>query len=45
MIRRNFALLVLAAAAGLAQAQAYPTKPIRMIIPSTPAAARTSSVA
>lgn len=36
MIRRNFAFLVLAAAASLAQAQSYPTKPIRMIIPSTP---------
>jgi tripartite-type tricarboxylate transporter receptor subunit TctC len=41
MIRRHFALLALAAAAataGLAQAQApaYPTKPIRVIIPSTP---------
>jgi tripartite-type tricarboxylate transporter receptor subunit TctC len=37
MIRRNFfALLALAAACGLAQAQAYPTKPIRVIIPSTP---------
>ena len=36
MIRRNFAVLVLAAAAGMAQAQSYPTKPIRMIIPSTP---------
>ncbi len=36
MIRRHFALLVLAAAAGMAQAQSYPTKPIRMIIPSTP---------
>lgn len=36
MIRRHFALLVLAAAAGMVQAQSYPTKPIRMIIPSTP---------
>jgi len=36
MIRRHFALLVLAAAAGMAQAQSYPAKPIRMIIPSTP---------
>jgi tripartite-type tricarboxylate transporter receptor subunit TctC len=36
MIRRNFALLVLAAAAGMAHAQTYPTKSIRMIIPSTP---------
>lgn len=36
MIRRNFAVLALAAAAGMAQAQSYPTKPIRMIIPSTP---------
>jgi tripartite-type tricarboxylate transporter receptor subunit TctC len=37
MIRRKlFALLALAAACGLAQAQSYPTKPIRVIIPSTP---------
>ena len=36
MIRRHFALLALAAAAGMAQAQSYPAKPIRMIIPSTP---------
>lgn len=37
MIRRNFfALLALAAACGFAQAQSYPTKPIRVIIPSTP---------
>ncbi len=39
MIRRKlFALLALAAACGLAQAQApaYPSKPIRMIVPSTP---------
>lgn len=36
MIRRNFALLALAAACGLAQAQGYPTKSIRVIIPSTP---------
>jgi tripartite-type tricarboxylate transporter receptor subunit TctC len=36
MNRRHFALLVLAAAASMAQAQSYPTKPIRMIIPSTP---------
>jgi len=36
MIRRHLALLVLAAAAGMAQAQSYPAKPIRMIIPSTP---------
>ncbi|MFC5500154.1 Bug family tripartite tricarboxylate transporter substrate binding protein [Caenimonas terrae] len=45
MIRRNlFALLALAAACGLAQAQptstgsgqAYPAKPIRVIVPSTP---------
>ena len=37
MIRRNlFALLALAAACGLAHAQSYPTKPIRVIIPSTP---------
>lgn len=36
LMRRTFALLVLAAAAGLAQSQSYPTQPIRMIIPSTP---------
>ena len=36
MIRRTIALLVLAAACGVAQAQVYPTKPIRVIIPSTP---------
>ena len=36
MIRRSIALLALAAACGLAQAQSYPTKPIRVIIPSTP---------
>lgn len=37
MIRRNlFALLALAAACGVAQAQSYPTKSIRVIIPSTP---------
>jgi len=37
MIRRRlFALLALAAACGMAQGQAYPTKPIRVIIPSTP---------
>ena len=36
MIRRNFALLAFAAACGLAQAQAYPSKSIRVIIPSTP---------
>ena len=35
MIRRTFAFLILAAA-GIAQAQSYPAKPIRMIIPSTP---------
>jgi tripartite-type tricarboxylate transporter receptor subunit TctC len=36
MIFRVIASLVLAAAAGLAQAQSYPTQSIRMIIPSTP---------
>jgi tripartite-type tricarboxylate transporter receptor subunit TctC len=36
IIRRHFALLALAAATGMVQAQSYPTKPIRMIIPSTP---------
>lgn len=36
MIRRHFALIALAAACGLAQAQGYPTKSIRVIIPSTP---------
>jgi tripartite-type tricarboxylate transporter receptor subunit TctC len=37
MIRRKlFALLALAAACGLAHAQTYPSKSIRMIIPSTP---------
>ena len=35
MIRRTFAFLILAAA-GIAQAQSYPARPIRMIIPSTP---------
>lgn len=36
MIRRKFALIALAAVCGLAQAQSYPTKPIRVIVPSTP---------
>jgi tripartite-type tricarboxylate transporter receptor subunit TctC len=37
MIRRNtLALLALTAVCGFAQAQSYPTKPIRVIIPSTP---------
>ena len=35
MIRRQFACLILATA-GIAQAQSYPAKPIRIIIPSTP---------
>ena len=35
MIRRTFAFLILAAA-GIAQAQSYSARPIRMIIPSTP---------
>ena len=40
MIRRNFNLILLATAAtlatGLTLAQSYPTKQIRMIVPSTP---------
>jgi tripartite-type tricarboxylate transporter receptor subunit TctC len=36
MMLRNFVFLVLVTAAGMAQAQSYPSQPIRMTIPSTP---------
>lgn len=36
MILRTFAFLVLVAITCMAQAQSYPTQPIRMIIPATP---------
>lgn len=36
MLRRNFTLLALAALVGTAHGQTYPSKPIHIIIPSTP---------
>jgi tripartite-type tricarboxylate transporter receptor subunit TctC len=45
MLLRSLLALFLMSAAALSQAQGFPSQPIKMIIPSTPGGAPTSSAA